>query len=176
MCVAALAWHAHPRWRIVAIGNRDEFHDRPAAPLARWDTDDLGATGIIAGRDLTAGGTWLGVSEAGRFGLVTNLRGFGERAPDRASRGQLVTDMLTGIGDFGDPATADLSAFNPFNLLVADARTARFLTNRPAAAGAAARGDRWRRCPACRRTDHPRRQPRCQPLGMRFDSRARWRT
>lgn len=47
MCVAALAWHAHPRWRLVAIGNRDELHARSAAPLARW-TD---GSGILAGRD-----------------------------------------------------------------------------------------------------------------------------
>lgn len=67
MCVAAIAWAAHPRWRLVAIGNRDEFHARPAAPLARWDN------GIVAGRDLEAGGTWLGVSP-GRFALVTNYR------------------------------------------------------------------------------------------------------
>ena len=127
MCVAAFAWRAHPRWHIVAIGNRDEFHARPAAPLARWDDD----SGVIAGRDLTAGGTWLGVSDAGRFALVTNLRGFGERSPDMASRGALVTDLLTGSGKFGDPKTADLGAFNPFNLLLADRTGARFLTNRP---------------------------------------------
>ena len=47
MCVAALAWYAHPRWRLVAIGNRDEYHQRPAAPLARWDD----GSGIISGRD-----------------------------------------------------------------------------------------------------------------------------
>jgi len=133
MCVAAFAWEAHPRWRIVAIGNRDEFHERAAAPLARWEASAPGTSGIIAGRDLSAGGTWLGVSERGRFALVTNLRGFGERAPGMASRGQLVTDLLTGSGPYGDPDTADLAAFNPFNLLIADTRSARFLTNRPQA-------------------------------------------
>lgn len=127
MCVAAVAWEAHPHWQLVAIGNRDEFHDRPAAPLARWDDP----AGIIAGRDLKSGGTWLGVSKAGRFALVTNLRGHGDPDPSRASRGALVTDWLAGTGQYSDPDQADLMAFNPFNLILADAERAQFLTNRP---------------------------------------------
>lgn len=121
MCVAAIAWAAHPRWALVAIGNRDEFHARPAAPLAEWDN------GILAGQDLKSGGTWLGVSREGRFVLVTNLRGYGMADPDRASRGALVTDLLTG----GDPADAALQAYNPFNLILADRDQAQFLSNRP---------------------------------------------
>lgn len=127
MCVAAFAWQAHPRWRLVAIGNRDEYHARPAAPLARWEDEP----GILAGRDLVGGGTWLGVSDAGRFALVTNLRGHGEPDPSRASRGALVTDVLCGSGRHADPGVQDLDAFNPFNLIVADLMEARFLTNRP---------------------------------------------
>jgi uncharacterized protein with NRDE domain len=122
MCVAAIAFHAHPRWPLVAIGNRDEFHGRPAAPLALWE--DGG--GIIAGRDLQSGGTWLGVT-AQRFVLITNRRGFGEPDPAKSSRGELVTVLLAG----GDPADLDLDAFNAFNVVVADRQQARFLTNRP---------------------------------------------
>lgn len=125
MCVAALAWEAHPRWLLVAIGNRDEYHARAAAPLGRWES------GILAGRDLAGGGTWLGVSEGGRFALVTNLRGYGEREAHRASRGALVTDLLSGTGRYADPDRAALADFNPFNLLFADGRSAQFLTNRP---------------------------------------------
>jgi uncharacterized protein with NRDE domain len=125
MCIAAFAWQAHPRWHLVAIGNRDEFHDRPAAPLAEWDN------GILAGRDLRSGGTWLGVSRAGRFALVTNLRGHGGPDPDRVSRGALVTDLLTHSGAYADPATAPLQDFNPFNLILADRSEAHFLSNRP---------------------------------------------
>jgi len=127
MCVAAFAWQAHQRWRLVAIGNRDEFHARPAAALAPWDD----GSGILAGRDLQSGGTWLGVADSGRFALITNLRGYGERSPDRQSRGQLVTDLLTGSGGYGDPASAALDDFNPFNLILADAERATFLSNRP---------------------------------------------
>ena len=122
MCVAALAWHAHPRWRLVAIGNRDEYHARPAAPLVRWDD----GSGIIAGRDLSGGGTWLGLGEADRFALITNRRGFGDPDPSRRSRGELVTALLT-----GDDPPAALGAYNPFNLLAATAGQLEFLTNRP---------------------------------------------
>ena len=129
MCVAAVAWMAHPRWRLVAIGNRDEYHARPAAPLASWDD----GSGIIAGRDLQSGGTWLGVSTGGRFVLVTNLRGYGAPDPQSRSRGDLVSGLLAG----GDPIAAALDGFNPFNLIAADSNDAYFLSNRPAPTRAA---------------------------------------
>ena len=122
MCVAALAWHAHPRWRLVAIGNRDELHARPAAPLAGWDD----ASGIVAGRDLAGGGTWLGIAEPGRFALITNRRGFGDPDPARRSRGELVTALLAGR----EPA-GTLDAYNPFNLLASSVDRLEYLTNRP---------------------------------------------
>lgn len=124
MCVAALAWEAHPRWQLVAIGNRDEYHARPAAPLVAWDN------GMRAGRDLQSGGTWLGVTDE-RFALVTNLRGFGQPDPGKASRGALVTDLLTGTGRYADPQSAPLQDFNPFNLFLASPDGLTFLSNRP---------------------------------------------
>jgi len=124
MCVAAVAWEAHPRWRLVAIGNRDEYHARPAAPLGAWDN------GMIAGRDLKSGGTWLGVSGR-RFALVTNRRGFGDPDPVKASRGALVADLLTGEGRYADAQGAALQDFNPFNLFLASAQGLSFLSNRP---------------------------------------------
>jgi uncharacterized protein with NRDE domain len=119
MCVAAAAFRAHPRWRLVVIGNRDEFHERPTAPLAKWED------GVIAGRDLQAGGTWLGAAPNGRFALVTNLRVDGYPQPHLASRGALVTDWLAGH-DAAAPET-----MNPFNLFLADAHSAWHLTNYP---------------------------------------------
>lgn len=127
MCVLALAWQAHPRWRLVVAGNRDELHARPAAPLARWETP----ADVLAGRDLEAGGTWMGVSAQGRFAVVTNMRGFGPPLPGHASRGALVTDLLAGEGDFADPAHVDLARFNPFSLMFIDQGRAQFLANRP---------------------------------------------
>ncbi len=119
MCVAGIAWAAHPRWKLVAIGNRDEYHARPTAPLARWDN------GVIAGRDLEAGGTWLGVHPAGRFALVTNYRVEDYPRPELTSRGALVTDWLVD-GQLGDTAR-----MNPFNLFTADAGGAWVHTNHP---------------------------------------------
>lgn len=121
MCVAAIAWEAHPRWRLVAIGNRDEFHARPAAPLDRWDN------GILAGRDLEAGGTWLGLS-AGRFALVTNYRVEGYPLPHLASRGGLVTGWL--LDEFPD----DLAGMNPFHLFAVGPDGAAHLSNHPSPA------------------------------------------
>lgn len=118
MCVAAIAWRAHPRWLLVAAGNRDEFHGRPAAALAQWES------GILAGRDLEAGGTWLGVAE-GRFALVTNRRAEGYPLPGMASRGALVTDYLEGA----EPGNG--AAMNPFNLVTAGPDGAHLLTNFP---------------------------------------------
>ena len=130
MCVLAFAWRAHPRWRLLAAGNRDEYHARPAQELERWKAPGH----LIAGRDLQSRGTWLGVSEEGRFAVVTNLRGFAPPDPNLASRGALVSDYLAGTGIYGDPRTADLSAFNPVNLIVADQQGACFMTNRPESA------------------------------------------
>ncbi|NBW76366.1 MAG: NRDE family protein [Sphingomonadaceae bacterium] len=129
MCVAALAWAAHPRWRLVVAANRDEFHDRPTAPLARWDN------GVIAGRDLEAGGTWLGINGEGRFALVTNFRLPGYPKPGFASRGGLVVDWLLARPD------PDGATMNPFHQLRVGPDGASHVTNRPApSSGALAAG------------------------------------
>lgn len=125
MCVLAFAWQAHPRWPLVVAGNRDELHDRPTAPLARWEEADH----LIAGRDLQSGGTWLGVSERGRFAVVTNLRGFGAPEPQRVSRGALVTTLLAGEQPLAAIDESGFGRFNPFNLIVADREAAWFLSN-----------------------------------------------
>lgn len=123
MCVLAVAWNAHPRWRLVLIGNRDEYHARPAAALARWQDKPA----ILAGRDLQSGGTWLGISDRGRCVVVTNLRGFGLPEAGRPSRGALVTDLLDGA----DPDAVAIDAYNPVNLIALDRDRAHFLSNRP---------------------------------------------
>jgi uncharacterized protein with NRDE domain len=128
MCVVALAWDVHPRWRLVVAGNRDEFHARPTAGLARWAAPDH----LIAGRDLQSGGTWMGVSEQGRFAVLTNVRSDSDQSANRVSRGTLVTDYLAGSRRASTLFDADLDRFNPFNLIVADGVGAYFHSNRPA--------------------------------------------
>nr|WP_314472276.1 NRDE family protein [uncultured Sphingomonas sp.] len=119
MCVVALAHRAHPDWRLVVAANRDEFHARPSAPLDRWtDADD-----VLAGRDLLSGGSWIGVSEAGRFAVVTNVAGH-PRGGGAPSRGALVADYLR-CGAL--PDDDGLDAYGGFSLItigpVADYRT-----------------------------------------------------
>lgn len=127
MCVLALAFDRHPRWRLVLAGNRDELHARPAAALHRWD----GPGSVLAGQDLQSGGTWLGVSEQGRLAVVTNLRGYGPPEADRPSRGLLLRDLLAGEGDYAWPNDGDLDGFNPFNVFALTDGRLEFWTNRP---------------------------------------------
>src|SRR3546814_20330076 len=102
MCVVALAHRVHPDWPLILIGNRDAFHARAAAPLHEWDD----GSGIVAGRDLQAGGTWLGVHRpSGRTLVVTHLRG---PMPDPVyeSGGGRFSELLRGAGRFHDPGAA----------------------------------------------------------------------
>lgn len=129
MCVIAFAWNAHPRWRLLLIGNRDELHARPSAPLASWPEEPA----LLAGRDLEAGGTWMGVCGPDRACVVTNVRD--PRAEmDRASRGLLVTDFLRGTDAAARHAAAlepNAARYRPFNLLLFDHAAARFVSNDP---------------------------------------------
>jgi uncharacterized protein with NRDE domain len=130
MCLIAFAWHVHPHWRLLLAGNRDEFHARPSAPLAHWADSS-----ITGGRDLEAGGTWLGSTAAGRCCVVTNVRD--PRDPQHgASRGLLATDYLNGPDDAVAHAQKLLDAasdYRPFNLLTFDAAHAFYIGNRPQA-------------------------------------------
>jgi uncharacterized protein with NRDE domain len=89
MCVLVVALHEHADYDLVVAANRDEFHGRPTASVAPWADRPR----ILAGRDLEAGGTWLGVDCDGRFGAVTNLRSAHPGAGAR-SRGELVSNFL----------------------------------------------------------------------------------
>src|SRR6202140_874236 len=112
MCLLVLAWQANPRYRLGVAANRDEYHERPAAALAKWPPP----AAFIAGRDLRAQGTCLAVDRERRFGVVTNFR---ELQPPRAgapSRGGLIPRYL------GAPADASLSAQPFFAALEPQAR------------------------------------------------------
>ena len=81
MCLIYVAWRVDPVYRLVVAANRDEFHARASAPAHWWDE----AGGILAGRDLEAGGTWMGVSRGGRFAAITNYRDPALRLPGAMS-------------------------------------------------------------------------------------------
>ena len=129
MCLVLLALDAHPEFSVIVAANRDEFYDRPTAPAGFW----ADAPALLAGRDLRAGGTWLGVHRRGRFAAVTNYRqGRREHAAPR-SRGRLVADFLTTEIDAGEHlehVVKDAALYNGFNLLAGDAKELRYFSNR----------------------------------------------
>jgi uncharacterized protein with NRDE domain len=120
MCLIVFAWEASPKTRLAVAANRDEFFARRAAQAAWW----ADAPDVLAGRDLEAGGTWLGVTRAGRFAALTNFRDASAPKKDGApSRGALVADFLRG----DSPAVDYVAAVRPgagryhgFSLLVSD--------------------------------------------------------
>ncbi len=119
MCLILLAWQHHPDYPLVVAANRDEFFDRPARAAAFWDE----APDLLAGRDLQAGGTWLGVTRRGRFAALTNFRDPPSHREGAPSRGELVTGFL--LGDEVPEAYIEsllprAGDYNGFNLLVAD--------------------------------------------------------
>jgi len=129
MCLIVLAWRAHPDYPLIVAANRDEFQARPAAPAAFWDDRPE----ILAGRDLEARGTWMGVSRSGRFAAVTNYRGAREpRATE--SRGALVSRFLLG-GDKPGPYIDSLkkNLYSGFNLLACDGEELWWVSNRDGA-------------------------------------------
>ena len=129
MCVVALAWNAHPRWRLLLAGNRDEFHARPTAALAPWP-----GMGLLAGRDLQSGGTWVGLDRRGRVAVVTNVRDGIPPPHDGPSRGALPVSFLDGAADAASMTSelhANADRYAPFNLLLADAEGCWHLGNHP---------------------------------------------
>ena len=126
MCLILVAWRVHPDYPLVVAANRDEFHARPTAVAERWAE----AAHVIAGRDLEAGGTWLGVTDTGRFAAVTNVREPGAPKGPR-SRGCLTRDYLIGaMTPQAYSASIKDEAFSGFNLLVADAEHLCYRSNR----------------------------------------------
>lgn len=133
MCLAVVAIGMHPRYVLVAAANRDEFHARPTAAARWWDD---ATPPILAGRDLAQGGTWLGVTGAGRFAFVTNVREPARHDPAAPSRGALVPALLRETRPIAS-AMADVVArgadCNGFNLLGVEGLRASFGSNRGAA-------------------------------------------
>lgn len=126
MCLILVAWRAHPDFPLAVAANRDEFHARPTAPAAPWAEDPR----VLGGRDLEAGGTWLGIREGGRFAAVTNVREPGVPKGPR-SRGELAGAFLLGGGDAGSFVRAIRGAsYSGFNLLLSDGRELWYATNR----------------------------------------------
>lgn len=128
MCLLAFAYHKHPRHKLIVAANRDENYRRPTRAARFWDTK----SNILAGKDLKAGGTWMGITRSGRFSAITNYRDPGISKKDPPSRGHLVLDFLKQ----SDPPEAYLERvdrkagrYAGFNLLVGSADELYYYSN-----------------------------------------------
>lgn len=129
VCLIALAWRYGDHHLVVAA-NRDEFYARPTGATAFWED----SPGLLAGRDLQAGGTWMGITRGGRFAALTNVRDPSRQIPDAPSRGALVADFLRGnmsARDYMAHIGAVAADYNGFNLLVGDGAELLCLSNHP---------------------------------------------
>lgn len=130
MCLISIAWRAHPQYELVLAANRDEFHNRPAAPAAFW----ADAPQVFGGRDLTQGGSWLALSQHGRLAAITNVRRMVTPDPLAPSRGKLVAGFVSGLlsaDDFVTELRAQAEHYAGFNLFLYDGRELRYLSNAP---------------------------------------------
>lgn len=119
MCLIFLAWQVHPEFPLVVAANRDEFFTRPTAAATFWKESPA----VLAGRDLEAGGTWMGVTRGGRFAALTNYRDPAQMRKDAPSRGALVADFLTHPASppaYLDRIAGKAAECNGFNLLLCD--------------------------------------------------------
>jgi uncharacterized protein with NRDE domain len=119
VCLLLFAYEHHPRYRLVLAANRDEYFDRPAAPAAFWPD----CPQVLAGRDLSRMGTWLGVTRGGRFAALTNYRDASREVPAARSRGELVSEYLCGARHprvYLETAGGRAALYPGFNLLAGD--------------------------------------------------------
>jgi len=122
MCLIAFAWQVRDDLPLVLASNRDEYFHRPTAPAAWWRVAGTDVD-ILGGRDLQAGGTWMGVTRNGRFAALTNFRSPNDRNADAPSRGPLVSDFLAGDatpGDYLYDLANRAAPYNGFSLLAGD--------------------------------------------------------
>ena len=129
MCLILIALNHHPRYPLVMAANRDEYFRRGTAPAAFWPD----APNLLAGRDLEAGGTWLGITRSGRLAAVTNVREPSRNDPQAHSRGELTRDFLLGDESpqqFLTNLQSRADAYNGFNLLVGAPDALLYYSNR----------------------------------------------
>ena len=129
MCLILFAIDSHPRYPLLIAANRDEYYARATRPMKPWPE----APQLLAGRDLEAGGTWLGLTRSGRFAAVTNVREDPTRPAWQHSRGELTSGFLLGAmsaADYARQARARGEHYAGFNLLVGDADGFYYCSNR----------------------------------------------
>lgn len=128
MCIVAFAWQVLDETPLCLISNRDEFYHRPTAALYSWENSP-----IIAGQDLQSGGTWMGVTEQGRWAVVTNFRDGLDQKKYFTSRGALIQSFLESTQTpirFAQSIEKNQCDYAGFNLFVGDRDQAVYMSNR----------------------------------------------
>lgn len=129
MCLILLALGQSEQFPLFVAANRDEFYQRPTTRMAWWEDEP----DVLGGKDLLAGGSWMGVHRSGRMAMITNYRQIGTDVVGRPSRGQLVRDFLvSGIEEdaFLERLQAEGQAYNGFNLLFGTPASLWYYSNR----------------------------------------------
>ena len=128
MCLLLVSYKTHPKYKMIIAANRDEFYNRPASSADFWSDEPA----ILAGRDLKAGGTWLGITRKGRFAAITNYRDPKSMKTNAPSRGELVINFLLGnnsLSEFSKELLSSSDLYNGYNLLYADKESIRYFSN-----------------------------------------------
>jgi uncharacterized protein with NRDE domain len=129
MCLILFSYRTHPSFRLILAANRDEYHARPSDPPAFWEE----APHLLSGRDLVAGGTWLGITRTGRLAAITNYRNPASVMKNAPSRGKLVCDYLMGDQsplEYLLQVQDQAEKYNGFNLLIGDTEDFFWYSNR----------------------------------------------
>ena len=119
MCLIVFAYQYHPRYPLILAANRDEFYERPTSKASFWEDHP----DVLAGRDMKYGGTWMGITRAGRFAAITNFRDMTEFREHPLSRGLMVKEFLTNHQSPENHIKSIIARqdeYNGFNLVVGD--------------------------------------------------------
>ena len=129
MCLIVFANNVHPKYKLIFAANRDEFYNRPSEQAEFWkEYPDL-----LAGKDLQAGGTWMGITKQGKFAAITNFRDLKNHTNDAPSRGNLTLDFLINDDspvEYYNKLKPDLNDFNGFNLLLGNVDELFYFSNK----------------------------------------------
>lgn len=130
MCLIVFSYRDHPRYDLVFAANRDEFFGRPTRAATFWDDNPH----LLAGKDLKAGGTWMGITRQGRLSALTNFRDMRRREEKPTSRGHLVLDFLENgtaeAVDYLEKVHREADRYNGFNLLAGSVCRLMYYSNR----------------------------------------------
>ncbi len=128
MCLIVFSWKQHPDYQLIVAANRDEFYARPTLQSHIWETDPP----VIAGKDLQAKGTWIGITTTQRFAALTNYRDLANLKAEAPSRGELTTNFLLGndsAREYLEKLQVSAKSYNGFNLLVGTAEELYYFSN-----------------------------------------------